>query len=99
MLSTILSWVESVGRFQRERSFDTAIEKYTSALAGTCSPPPAFAAVLHANRAASHQAKGNNAEALADSLRATALDPSYAKVRSALAGLSVEEQCSESESR
>lgn len=59
------------------------MEHYTKALqAGGQAPSIAFAAVLHANRAAARQSLGQHAEAVADCLRATALKPDYAKVSS-----------------
>ena len=69
-----------VCRAQRGSRYESALESYSAALAACANAPPAFAAVLHANRAAAHQAQGNIAEAIADSLRAKALEPSYAKV-------------------
>lgn len=57
-----------------------AIAKYTDAISGYTIVPPAFAAVLHCNRAAAYQGAGQHAEAIADSLRSRALDPSYCKV-------------------
>ena len=67
-------------RAQKESRYDAALESYSAALAACANAPPAFAAVLHANRAAAHQAQGNFADAIADSLRAKALEPTYAKV-------------------
>lgn len=66
-------------RAQKEKRYDAAVSEYTTALAASCAPP-AFAAVLHCNRAAAYQYKGQHAEAIADSLRAKALAPDYAKV-------------------
>ncbi|KAG2449247.1 hypothetical protein HYH02_005993 [Chlamydomonas schloesseri] len=66
-----------------------ASDHYTKALAsGAC--PPAFAAVLHANRAAAAQGLGQLADAVADCGRARALDPSYYKASARLAGLMLE---------
>ncbi|KAG2436297.1 hypothetical protein HXX76_006608 [Chlamydomonas incerta] len=66
-----------------------ASEHYTKALSsGAC--PPAFAAVLHANRAAAAQGLGQLADAVADCGRARALDPGYYKASARLAGLMLE---------
>ena len=62
---------------------------YSNALAGPLAAPPAFAAVVHANRAAVHQAKGELLEAIADCLRAQALQPSYTRVRNALLAMNL----------
>lgn len=61
-----------------------AVDKYTAALALGC--PPAYAAVLHCNRAAAHSGLGAVAEAVADCGRARALDPTYYKAACRLAG-------------
>lgn len=53
---------------------------YTLAITACADAPPVFAAVLHSNRAAVHQHLDQYTDAVADSLRAKALDPSYAKV-------------------
>ena len=55
------------------------MEQYTKALHSRQAPSIAFAAVLHSNRAAARQLLGQHAEAIADCLRATALNPEYAK--------------------
>lgn len=60
---------------------------YSDALARAADAPAAFAAVLHANRAAAHEAQGRLPEAIADCLRASALDPGYARAHSRLGGL------------
>ncbi|KXZ54266.1 hypothetical protein GPECTOR_5g355 [Gonium pectorale] len=65
-----------------------ATEHYTRALALGC--PPAYAAVLHANRAAAYTGQGLLAEAVADCGRARALDPSYYKASVRLASLMME---------
>ena len=67
----------AVGR----KDWPAAMDAYSAALARAGDAPAAFAAVLHANRAAVLQAMGRLPEAVADCLRASALDPSYAKVR------------------
>ena len=67
-------------RAQKEKQYDAAIEHYSKAIGSCGDAPPKFAAILSANRAASYQAKGLHAEAIADALRATALDPTYTKV-------------------
>lgn len=62
-----------------------ASEIYSKALSsGAC--PPAFASVLHANRAAAAQGLGQLADAVADCGRARALDPTYYKASARLAG-------------
>jgi len=68
-------------RAQKEKQYDKALETYSKALGLCGSASPAFTAVLHANRAAAFQAKGSRADAVADCLRATALDPTYTKVQ------------------
>eukprot|EP00198_Chlamydomonas_reinhardtii_P010615 XP_001699952.1 DnaJ-like protein [Chlamydomonas reinhardtii] len=66
-----------------------ASEIYSKALSsGAC--PPAFASVLHANRAAAAQGLGQLADAVADCGRARALDPTYYKASARLAGLMLE---------
>lgn len=67
-------------RAQKEKKHDAAIELYSKALNLCNKAPPKYAAVLSANRAAAYQAKGLIADAIADALRATALDPGYTKV-------------------
>jgi DnaJ family protein C protein 7 len=63
------------------------VRLYSDALARAADAPAAFAAVLHANRAAAHEAQGRLPEAIADCLRASALDPGYARAHSRLGGL------------
>ena len=67
-------------RAQKEKQYDAAIEHYSKAISSSEQAPPKFAAILSANRAAAYQARGQHAEAISDALRATALDPTYAKV-------------------
>ncbi|KAL4425786.1 hypothetical protein ABPG75_009802 [Micractinium tetrahymenae] len=74
------------------QNFEDALQHYTrglETLAGSSggsssssieSADAALAAVLHCNRAASHQALGRYLHALADCFRAEALDPSYTRV-------------------
>ena len=69
-----------VCRAQEKRQWDAALERYDAALAACANAPPAFAPVLHADRAAAHQAQENIADAIADSWRAKAQDRTYAKV-------------------
>lgn len=57
-----------------------AVVKYSDAIAACIDAPPVFAAVLHSNRAAAYQGLQQYTDAVADSLRAKALYPSYAKV-------------------
>ena len=66
-------------RAYRDAQGQEAVEQYTSALQSRQAPSIAFAAVLHSNRAAARQLLGQHAEAIADCLRATALNPEYAK--------------------
>ncbi|GLC56095.1 hypothetical protein PLESTB_001063800 [Pleodorina starrii] len=65
-----------------------AAEHYSRALGLGCCP--AYAAVLHANRAAAHAGLGAIADAVADCCRARALDPSYYKANSRLAAYMIE---------
>lgn len=60
--------------------WQAAITSYSEALNACADAPPLFTAVLHSNRAAAYQGLQQYADAVADSLRAKALDPSYAKV-------------------
>ena len=66
-------------RALKESQGQEAVEQYTKALQSQQAPSIAFAAVLHSNRAAARQLLGQHAEAIADCLRATALNPEYAK--------------------
>ena len=78
----LLKWHADIWvcRAQQEDCYKAALERYDAALAACANAPPAFAAALHANRAGAHQAQENIADAIADSLRAKALNPTYAKV-------------------
>lgn len=67
-------------RAMQQKDHSAALQQYTQALDATPPPPPAFAAVLHSNRASVHLAKSNLLEAVADAGRAHALNPAYAKV-------------------
>ena len=62
--------------------FPEAVAQYTAALAA-CGEAgsPAYAAVLHSNRAAALQSQCLYAEAMADCLRSRSLDPMFTKVR------------------
>lgn len=60
---------------------EEAARHYTGALSGQLPGSCALAAVLHSNRAAAQQALGKHTAAVSDCLRATALDPTYARVR------------------
>ena len=62
--------------------WQTAITSYSEAINACADAPPLFTAVLHSNRAAAYQGLQQYADAVADSLRSKALDPSYAKVGS-----------------
>ena len=57
-----------------------AITAYSEAINACADAPPVFSAVLHSNRAAAYQGLQQYADAVADSLRAKALDPTYGKV-------------------
>lgn len=61
-----------------------AITSYSEAINACADAPPVFSAVLHSNRAAAYQGLQQYADAVADNLRAKALDPSYGKVWSRL---------------
>ena len=67
-------------RAVQAQNWQDAIKIYTLAITNCADAPPLFAAVLHSNRAAVHQHLDQYTDAVADSLRAKALDPSYAKV-------------------
>ena len=56
-----------------------ALDNYSAALSAATPGSAGFAALLHANRAAAQQALGAHVAAVSDCLRATALDPGYAK--------------------
>ncbi len=64
----------------KEGKADVALQHYNAALAAALPGSAAFAAVLYANRAAAHQSLGQCTLAVADCLRATALNPAYSKV-------------------
>ncbi|GLI62463.1 hypothetical protein VaNZ11_005094 [Volvox africanus] len=72
----------------KQNRLPEAAESYTRALGLGCCP--AYAAVLHANRAAAHAGQGAVADAVADCGRARALDPSYYKASSRLASYMLE---------
>ena len=67
-------------RAAQAQQWQEAITKYSEGIAAGADAPPVFAAVLHSNRAAAYQGLQQYADAVADSLRAKALDPTYAKV-------------------
>ena len=71
-------------RAVQAQQWQDAIKIYTLGITACADAPPVFAAVLHSNRAAVHQHLDQYTDAVADSLRAKALDPSYAKVMAAL---------------
>lgn len=64
----------------KEGKADVAVQHYNATLAADLPGSAAFAAVLYANRAAAHQSLGQCTLAVADCLRATALNPTYSKV-------------------
>ncbi len=78
-------------RAVQAQQWQEAIAKYNDAIAACADAPPVFAAVLHSNRAAAYQGLHQYADAVADSLRAKALDPSYAKVCAISAEYSVQQ--------
>lgn len=71
-----------VRRAIKEGKAEEALGHYNAALAAEPAGSAAFVAVLYANRAAAHQSLGQPTAAVADCLRATALNPSYTKVLS-----------------
>ena len=68
--------------------WQAAVTAYSEAINACADAPAVFAAVLHSNRAAAYQALHQYADAVADNLRARALDPSYGKV-----GFAAVKQC------
>ncbi|DBA87393.1 TPA: hypothetical protein ACH3X1_004435 [Trebouxia sp. C0004] len=83
----LLQLKEAGNRAVQAQQWQDAIKVYTLAITACADAPPVFAAVLHSNRAAAHQHLEQYTDAVADSLRAKALDPSYAKVYSRLAAV------------
>ncbi|KAL0022774.1 hypothetical protein WJX79_003861 [Trebouxia sp. C0005] len=83
----LLQLKEAGNRAVQAQQWQDAIKMYTLAITACADAPPVFAAVLHSNRAAVHQHLDQYTDAVADSLRAKALDPSYAKVYSRLAAV------------
>ena len=75
-------YAASCRAFKRQ-AWSEAVTRYTAAVAACDSASPAFAAVLHSNRAAAYQALKAWPEAIADCLRSKALDPSFTKVSEA----------------
>lgn len=67
-------------RAMKEGDVKSALAQYNDALAAELPGSAAFAAVLYANRAAAYQSLGQPTNAVADCLRATALNPAYSKV-------------------
>ena len=67
----------------KRQAWSEAVTRYTAAVAACDNASPAFAAVLHSNRAAAYQALKAWPEAIADCLRSKALDPSFTKVNEA----------------
>ena len=67
----------------KRQAWSEAVTRYTAAVAACDNASPAFAAVLHSNRAAAYQALKAWPEAIADCLRSRALDPSFTKVKDA----------------
>ncbi|KAL0051715.1 hypothetical protein WJX82_000922 [Trebouxia sp. C0006] len=83
----LLQLKEAGNKAVQAQNWQDAIKIYTLAITNCADAPPLFAAVLHSNRAAVHQHLDQYTDAVADSLRAKALDPSYAKVYSRLAAV------------
>ncbi|KAK9865703.1 hypothetical protein WJX84_011414 [Apatococcus fuscideae] len=68
--------------------FPQAVAQYTAALVACAEAgSPAYAAVLHSNRAAALQSQSLHAEAMADCLRSRSLDPRFTKAHTRLATL------------
>lgn len=74
---------QCVCRAVQSQQWQEAVAKYTDAIYACTAASPAFAAVLHSNRAAAYQGLNQYADAIADSLRSRALHPMYVKVRHA----------------
>ena len=69
----------------RAGKFPLAAAQYTSALVACANAgSPAYAAVLHSNRAAALHSQCYYAEAMADCLRSRALDPRFTKAMACL---------------
>ena len=67
-------------RAVQANQWQEAITAYSEAINACADAPALFSAVLHSNRAAAYQGLQQYADAVADNLRARALDPSYGKV-------------------
>ena len=80
---------DHVCRAVQASQWQDAITSYSEAINACADAPPVFSAVLHSNRAAAYQALQQYADAVADNLRAKALDPSYGKVGSTVTPLCV----------
>lgn len=72
----------------KTKQYKSAVDKYSAAIAETCSA--AFAALLYSNRAAAYHAQSMYTEAIGDCGRARALYPDYTKAHSRLATLMLE---------
>ena len=80
MLSACRACLHAGHRALKRSDAAASVQLYTQALEAAGPLPPAFAAILHSNRSAAHQAKGDVLQAVADSLRARALNPAYVRV-------------------
>eukprot|EP00891_Asterochloris_glomerata_P007206 jgi/Astpho2/7206/fgenesh1_pg.00113_%23_41_t len=95
MLDDMLDLKKAGNEAFKRQAWAEAVTRYTAAVAACDNASPAFAAVLHSNRAAAYQALQAWPEAIADCLRSKALDPSFTKAHSRLASLLLEVRCSQ----
>ncbi|EIE19931.1 hypothetical protein COCSUDRAFT_58168 [Coccomyxa subellipsoidea C-169] len=84
-LRSLLTLKEAGNRAIKEGKGEEALQHYNAALTAQLPGSCAFVAVLFANRAAAHQSLGQATHAVADCLRATALNPGYSRAHSRLA--------------
>lgn len=90
LMKKLLEAKEAGNTTHKNADYKEAVRLYTQGL--ELGGPPAFAAVLYSNRAASHQALSCITDALADCGRAKALNPGYAKAYSRLTTLLIDIQ-------
>ncbi|KAL3152969.1 hypothetical protein ABBQ38_011999 [Trebouxia sp. C0009 RCD-2024] len=83
----LLQLKEAGNRAVQASQWQDAVSSYSEAINACADAPPVFSAVLHSNRAAAYQGLQQYADAVADNLRAKALDPSYGKAYSRLAAV------------
>lgn len=79
-VTDIIIMNDHVCRAVQASQWQDAVSSYSEAINACADAPPVFSAVLHSNRAAAYQGLQQYADAVADNLRAKALDPSYGKV-------------------